>query len=315
MATAGPTTQRTLSPTPVRAVAAQVLADRLGSLRRAWRLVARARKHKPPAEDIHELRIQMRRLEAALALFAPVLVPGPAGRLTRIVKKARRRAGRVRDCDLVLALRERGGSPVSDEVAALLRDRRRKVIARLARGFRRDVAAGRLAKLLAAALATPAGAPDDALAPPQPFGQWFAAQLPENAREFLALAQVPVRSRAVVHPLRMAGKRVRYALDLGLPTLAPRVARPLHALLVQLQRRAGRVCDGIAMAHQYRELRAEAPAAEARRYAAAIRAAEGRAARADASFRAWWTAARRTALQAWLGGGTPGRAARRGTAA
>ena len=301
------TTISLLASTPVPAVAQRTLEERLLELRHAWRRVAHAGKHRPAAEDVHQLRIQMRRTEAALQLFAPVLWAEAAEPLARIVRKARRRAGEARDCDLLLALRERSGSPISGEIATLLQDRRRKVIAKLVKGYRQHIRSGALEVGLKRCLTLPPASIDADPAPPEAFGAWFLPHLSRSSREFLALAAPPVRSRAAVHPLRMAGKRVRYALELGLPVTPRPVARGLHALLVQLQRRTGKVCDGLAMARQYRELAALASPGETRRYRAAIRASEARASRAYANFRAWWTAPRRRALREWLGPGNVSR--------
>src|SRR5262245_49136478 len=78
-------------------VAARSLVDRLKAVRRFLR---RSVKRPDNPENVHQLRVWSRRSEAALSLYADLLPNRLLKRVRRTVRKLRRAAGRVRDCDV-----------------------------------------------------------------------------------------------------------------------------------------------------------------------------------------------------------------------
>ncbi len=53
-------------------------------------------------EEVHQLRIAARKLEAALTLFAPMLQSSSRGRWLRLTRRLRRKSNAIRDLDVLL---------------------------------------------------------------------------------------------------------------------------------------------------------------------------------------------------------------------
>jgi len=206
-----------LSPSPaltVRQAAGRIVARQVRDLVRYEKGARRG-----DAEAIHLMRVQTRRLRAALALFSNVLRPGKrAGRARqRWLAKA---LGRVRDIDVIAILLEEQHLPhlagveaarLEDLVAAL-KERRwrahRKLKAMLARG--------RYTKLKAALLERARrprfrkSGDEDAMA-----ARFLADRIHREARRVSAYRGMTERAPAAadLHELRIAVKRLRYVLD------------------------------------------------------------------------------------------------------
>ncbi|MFA5058097.1 MAG: CHAD domain-containing protein, partial [Opitutaceae bacterium] len=103
------------------------------SLRRSLRL---ARRHARSPDELHRLRITLRRTRHIGGFFGDVLGP-PAGELIKRVHRVEEALGRIRDVDLALArVRSEGPSPPQPLVGRL--ERHREVLeAELARAWRK----------------------------------------------------------------------------------------------------------------------------------------------------------------------------------
>mgnify|MGYP000597032381 CR=1 FL=1 len=78
-------------------VAARSIAVRLDQVRR---YLKRSVKRPGVAENVHQLRVWTRRADAALSLYEDLLPPKRLTRMRRMLKRARRVSGRIRDCDV-----------------------------------------------------------------------------------------------------------------------------------------------------------------------------------------------------------------------
>src|SRR5262245_1590431 len=85
---------------PVADAAAQSLQARFEAVRHYLRQSVECPER---AENFHQLRVWTRRSEAALALYADLLSAQQAKWLRKWLKRLRRAAGRVRDCDVFAA--------------------------------------------------------------------------------------------------------------------------------------------------------------------------------------------------------------------
>ncbi|HJZ91298.1 MAG TPA: CHAD domain-containing protein, partial [Gemmataceae bacterium] len=85
---------------PVADAAAQSLQARFDAVRHYLRQSIECPER---AENFHQLRVWTRRSEAALALYADLLPNQLAKWLRKWLKRLRRAAGRVRDCDVFAA--------------------------------------------------------------------------------------------------------------------------------------------------------------------------------------------------------------------
>src|SRR6476646_9779482 len=76
--------------------------------RRALRMRLRAVAHyldksvggDDEAEHVHQIRVWSRRASAALRLFSPAVPKGAKNRVKKTLRRLRRRAGAIRDCDV-----------------------------------------------------------------------------------------------------------------------------------------------------------------------------------------------------------------------
>ena len=208
---------QTLSPAPalsVRQAAGRVAARQVRDLVRYEKGARRG-----DSEAIHQMRVQTRRLRAALALFAGVLRPGKRAGRARLRWLARA-LGRVRDIDVIAALLEERHLPhlegveaarLEDLVAAL-KERRW----RAQRKLKTLLARPRYARLKQALLER-ARRPRfrkhsdaDALA-----ARFLADRIHRLARRVSGHRAMTERSpdAADLHSLRITIKRLRYVLD------------------------------------------------------------------------------------------------------
>jgi CHAD domain-containing protein len=171
------------------------------------------------AEAIHQMRVQIRRLRAALALFRGVLRPPRPARRDRL-RWLSRALGRVRDLDVIVALLEEGhlthveGVEAArlEDLLAALKERRwrshRKLKAALARP--------RYAKLKAALREFARrprfarGAAEDAMA-----ARFLTDAIRRGARRVSGHRGMSERTPTAqdLHALRIRVKRLRYVLD------------------------------------------------------------------------------------------------------
>ena len=230
---------------------AELLAERVADLAK---LVRRALKSWD-VEAVHHARVTTRRLKAAVDVLRPLLPEAPRSQFARGLRQVRKALGPVRDVDVMLGHVEAMRPPRYDAeavawVAGRLHDRRDDLRRR----------AGRRAgqrKLLERLEAW------DDLEPAVRAAEGSAAQLlaravPEQMRAFaqradrLARPADPPGDRATedVHELRIAGKALRYALELAAP-LGYRLPKSLGKEFKKLQ-------DALGLWHDYAVLTDEA---------------------------------------------------------
>ena len=170
-------------------------------------------------EAVHQMRVQTRRLRAAVALFSPVVRPPRRARRSRL-RWLSRSLGRVRDLDVMTALLEDRHLPHLEgveaarleDLLAALKERRWRAQKRLTAGLER----GRYARLKAG-LREFARQPrfvgrsdEEAMA-----ARWLTDVIHRQARRVSAHRGMVERTPEAddLHALRIAVKRLRYALD------------------------------------------------------------------------------------------------------
>lgn len=229
-------------PRPVDGVARRALRKRLRKVRR---LAARCRLERPvPPELIHQLRVAIRRAEAALRVFAPLLPRGRGRWLRRRLQRLRRAAGKVRDFD-VLEARLADAAALAEAADArtglLLQAERERAARKLQRELRRVDRRrfGKSARQLVRRLKWRGTGP--------------RPSSPAAARELLrpvaaachAAAAEDLSDLARLHRFRVRVKRLRYACEVLRDDL-PEAATVLQNL-EQLQQQLGAICDRAAM--------------------------------------------------------------------
>jgi CHAD domain-containing protein len=272
-------------------IARRVIKERAATAVHYWERIAK--KEKPRAEDIHQLRVWSRRTIAAIELFAPLLAAKPAAELSGILNKARKRAGKARDCDVLLKTLDQSARSSLGEALEVLKTHRQKSADKLRRSYRKEVRSGELrdwSRKVQKEL--PATSGQNGKAPPAvEFGPWFQQQLAIITAGFSKQLRPAKPSARRVHPLRIEGKRLRYALEIGLPSLPKQTGRQLYASLERLQEQLGQICDDHALAEQYRELAKGLKPKQRTKLIAAAQRHEEAAQAACKKFARWWRAA------------------------
>ncbi|HJL40265.1 MAG TPA: CHAD domain-containing protein [Myxococcales bacterium LLY-WYZ-16_1] len=200
-----------------------------------------------PEGWVHDVRVACRRLEAAAALFAPVLPSAPRKRVEARAKGLRRRLGASREMDVILEELDGLAEALSVDPAALASlkkrhdKRRRKILSACLQRYDRQRLKRHRRKARALA---PADSP--------PFSDLVATHLyacTEAAEDLYEPLSDP-KAATLHHKLRIRIKRLRYALELSSEELAPQldVSGPLKQLK-KFQDALGRLNDAVDLEH------------------------------------------------------------------
>lgn len=278
--------------TPASKAAYGLLKRHLKELRKQ----AKQAKKRGRSEDepVHQLRICTRRADAVLRTFEGLIRPKFARRLRRKLGRLRRAAGEKRDLDVLLAgmRRQRGQLPPEERPAGDL------LIARFESAI--EPAADQLAHTLKQLKK-------------ERFWEWWAwkiARLSRKGDSEPTLAQVakealPSRLGALyqahdtvkqgdwsgLHQIRIAGKRLRYAMELFAPLFDDRYRKELVGAVKAMQDLLGSLNDDHTMTIRLKQMVEERTSNDAealtslglllRRYQASLASGEDR-------FEAFW---------------------------
>jgi exopolyphosphatase/guanosine-5'-triphosphate,3'-diphosphate pyrophosphatase len=236
------------SASPAAVAARRLVEQRIGAVAR---LVKRTERSTDP-EAIHQLRVATRRASAAVEAFALWMEPGPRDRLQRRLKRIRRAAGRVRDCDVQLSSLDQIDQAAGEARKELLRrlvrwtrQQREEALARFSSTLERR--SFRLRRLARQAL-------EGAEPPADLGGRTYldaAAPVMDAVRsEVRAAAARDLSDLAGLHALRLALKHLRYAAELFRPCLSERFQTTVHPAIGRAQDVLGAVNDaGEMVAH------------------------------------------------------------------
>lgn len=210
---------------------------------------------------VHDLRVASRRLGEALRA-APGSLRSGAEKLRRRLRKIRRAFRRVRDLDVMLELiaSSRPADPAAaaaeSRASQILRGERKAAVSRAVKDAEGSVGrtTGRLRRAVAGFEPTRAGI--DRLVDNR------TAAMKESLSGWSA-------GKADPHAVRIAGKRLRYALELHAAVERPHTAA--IAALRKLQEALGEWHDGLVLAQELERLGVSSAAAAGRRRRAAAR--------------------------------------------
>lgn len=268
-------------------VAARSLDDRLKSVRRYLR---RSVKRPDEPENAHQLRVWSRRSEAALALYADLLPSRSLKRVRRMVQKARRAAGRVRDCD-VFAIQVAG--PGGKWPSGLKKEReraQRKLVTlfdRLDGGRKLKKGSSKLIKRLQ----------DRNESSTELFATRARESLRPIVQAFFDPSPTPVGDD-LLHRFRIAGKDLRYAVELLAAAFPAAFREDIYPLLSQLQDKLGRINDLVVFRERLRQLMDRcADPAELSDLRRRLASAEESFVNERENFRRWWTPELRESLR------------------
>ncbi|MFO0849182.1 MAG: CHAD domain-containing protein [Gemmataceae bacterium] len=242
--------------TPADAAARTVLAVRLPAV--VPHLAPAAAGH-PDPEHVHQLRVAARRANAAVAVFRGLLPEKAARRAKKVLRSVRRAAGDARDWDVFLlalnaAKRTARSHPGLDYLAGYAAGRRAAAQADLAAlPSERAAALGELVETL------PAQARPDPDHPGDTFGALARRVLGELFDDFTGRLAVAGSDPSALHQLRIAGKKLRYAMEVFSDCFHPAFRGELYPAVEDLQEALGRVQDGHVAAERLAAILARLP--------------------------------------------------------
>lgn len=199
-------------------------------------------------ESIHRLRVATRRLTSVLELFGEVFAGESVQKLKPLLEKIRRDCGPARDLDVQrLFFESLLPSAAADELPGLKYliecniDRRLDLQAEL-----RETSAKRRAKFdKRIAMLEGDGEPSGAARTPSrgTLRSFAARLLPERLHEFWQTADSIPADSGNLHELRIAGKRLRYVLDVFAPILDEDFREHAYPEFQRLQDLLGEIQD------------------------------------------------------------------------
>jgi CHAD domain-containing protein len=213
----------------VTVAAERILSDQLALVLKRLRKVGR---EPGDAEAVHQLRVATRRARAALELFAPLLSPKVTNWFQKKLRKLRRAAGDARNLDVYRAHLAEQLIELPAAVAELLdeqRERAQRPLVKLDKRLRK----GKRWQEQQVALLAELKSPKVTKTPPPSVAEFAAQALVPLAGEFRAGLMPSNRSAAQLHRLRIAGKRLRYTLEVvagALPKRKLALLKPLEGL-------------------------------------------------------------------------------------
>lgn len=238
--------KRTAQPgpqTPAADAARRLVRSRLGSV---GRLVADSSpKRIRKVEYIHQLRVSIRRADAAINAFEPRVGGTEVIEARKRLRSLRKAAGAARDCDshaAILASLLAGDSPDRRHLTKYLSGRlqvARRIASRKALDAARPSRARKL-KAARKALVASVSSPDDR---PWSFNQAATEALSRTLNETRTAANEDLGDLNHVHGLRVAAKQVRYAVELFRPCLPGALCDGSLIGLREFQSLLGRVND------------------------------------------------------------------------
>ena len=127
-------------------------------------------------------------------------------------------------------------------------------------------------------------------------GEWGAKRAGKPAAALAALGERSLQALEAAHAFRIAGKELRYVLEIIGGSLRITAVK-VYELLGDLQQRIGVICDQAAAQKMYQALLAKVSRPHRQPLRDAIATAKKEKARRHRAFLRWWTPRRRAAFR------------------
>lgn len=284
---------------PVAAVAQRSLRTRLEAVQSFLEQAALRWQEDP--EHVHQLRVWTRRSVAALDLYQPLLPTRRGKRLKKHLKQIRRAANDARDDDVFAERLARDQSdPGARQLLETVLQHRPQAQQPIRQVFERFGPSGRLARRTRQLLKRTGTGPRKAQGT-IPFSTWAAAQLHDAVHDFFQTADQELADWYQLHRLRIAGKQLRYTVELLSDAFPKELRDQAYPLIRDLQDRLGIINDH-ATAHDRLQHWIEQTAADTvRAYLEQRLQTEARlAAKRHQQFLDWWNRRRAAELHQTL---------------
>lgn len=269
-------------------VAARSLESRLHAVRTYLR--RSVKKPKKP-ENVHQLRVWSRRADAAIGLYADLISNRARRRMHRMLRRIRRAAGRVRDVDVFAARLLKKQRTLSKKLQKE-RDRAQRKLVTLydkldgGRKLKR-----RTAKLIKQLLSRNELSTES-------FADRARDSLRPMLNAFFSTFPGAISTETELHRFRIAGKDVRYAMELLAGAFRPEFRDEIYPMLVTIQEMLGQINDlSVARDRLQKQLDDQTNPAKVTDTRRRIAVAEDELGLAREVFHRWWTAESREALR------------------
>jgi len=264
--------------------AREILRERVAYVQRMLPLAAHEYRRDP--EHVHQLRVGCRRAGAACQAFRPLLT-GKTKRLRKWLQKIRRAAGPARDVDVLLTRIKTETGPGQEYVVARLKQQRANAQQGLLE-IAKSVEAGRLDHRLEQCLA---GIEHKSLKKGTPRFDTFAQlALRSASQKMFRLAGLEQPTVEQLHELRIAGKHLRYSIELFHGAFPPALREEVYPMIEKIQSRLGRLNDHATAQAIFQRWLANLPADErAAQLAARIVQEHAAIEQVRKNFLQWWS--------------------------
>jgi len=282
---------------PAAEVATEIFLLRMQVVQEKLPLAAHEYQH--DIEHVHQLRVGCRRAEAALQAFRPLLT-GKAKRLRKWLRKLRRAAGPARDADVLLAqLRAEPNAKASHAYLVARLERRRIDVQQALIEVAARAGAGKLDASIDGCLTALRKQPSKVS--PVRFDRFAREALRTASQGMFKRAEVERPTVAQLHQLRIAGKRLRYSIELFYTAFPAALREEVYPLVEKIQTRLGRLNDHATAQAWYQHWLADLPPGDrAAQLAECIVEEHDTIVQIRADFLQWWTAERVAALESHL---------------
>jgi CHAD domain-containing protein len=279
---------------PVAHAAEQILALRMVEVERHLPLAARHAAD--DIEYVHQLRVNCRRAAAALRAFES-LVGKESFRLKKWLKRLREAAGPARDADVLIARLHNEldpANPLAQQLVDTVVQSRKESQDALARIDRKatDGALQKVADRCIERLAT-----SNRKRARQSFAKFSRRAVGEAARG-LEGVDVATASLHDLHQLRIAAKRLRYAIEIFHSAASPALRLEVYPQVEELQERLGALNDRASSQARWQTWLADLPPNDLAAFAASLVVRDHAAAtERREEFLAWWTPERQASVR------------------
>jgi len=280
---------------PAAEVAAEAL--RLRGPHVAAMLSLAAYDYQSDSEHIHQLRVACRRGDATLKAFRPLL-GNKSAPLRKWLRRIRRAAGPARNLDVLLAgmRKRRDADPNHTYLVARLQRKRIETQKALLK-VNLSSQGGKFQQRLDRCLAVLAKKKNSRIT----IGEFAQKALQKASRPVLRMAGMQEPTLEQLHELRIAGKRLRYSIEIFSGALDPNLRTELYPLVEKLQSRLGRMNDHATAQALLQRLLVGMPADSRAAYLARCIADQYEASqRMRGDFLSWWTPERVALLESYL---------------
>lgn len=282
---------------PAAEIAAEILELRMQTVQQLLPLAAE--EYRRDIEHVHQLRVGCRRAGAALQAFRPLLT-SKSKRLRKWLRKVRRAAGPARDVDVLIERHQTEFETKACRTYVLTRlKRQRKKVQQALVDVAERASSGRLDDSVEQCLAAlrKKASKHSAVA----FDTFAREAMRAASLGMFQLAELEQPSVTQLHQLRIAGKRLRYSIELFHSAFPAALREEVYPMIEKIQSRLGRLNDHATAQAMFQHWLADLPANE-RAAQLAQRVVEEHEAfeQIRADFLKWWTPKRVANLESHL---------------